>query len=58
MNQINVQINMNIDEFKYAILVHLFTKTGVRIEPDNCELHFIKDGNSVRVDEIKLMKKV
>jgi hypothetical protein len=45
------------DEVKYAILVHIFTTTGMRLQPEESDIHFIKDGNSTRIDEINIYKK-
>lgn len=51
-----MKINLTIEELKFAALVHIFTKTGARIQPEEAEIHFIKDGNSTRVDEISINK--
>lgn len=51
-----MDIKLSIEEIKYAALVHIFTKTGARIQPEEAEIHFIKDGSSTRVDEVVINK--
>jgi hypothetical protein len=45
------------EEVKGALLYHIYAKTGECILPEEADIHFIKDGNSTRIDEINIYKK-
>lgn len=48
-------ISLTEQEVKYALLVHIFSKTGMRLQTEDCDIHFIKDDCSTRVDKVSIL---